>query len=50
MEGKPAPQIYKSALRHKDGHKVEVEINSGVVAFEGQPAVLGTTSTSRSST
>ncbi len=40
LSGKPAPRIYESAIKHKDGHKIEVEINSGVIAFEQQPAVL----------
>ncbi len=40
LEGRPTPRIYDSALKHRDGHRVEVEINSGLITYEGRPAVL----------
>lgn len=40
MAGQEVPQVYESALRHKDGRKLEVEINGGVVGYQGKPADL----------
>jgi len=38
MEGGTPPSVYESALRHRDGHRIEVEINAGITPFEGRTA------------
>jgi PAS domain S-box-containing protein len=40
MAGEPISQIYESALRYKDGRKVEVEINANRITYRGRPADL----------
>jgi PAS domain S-box-containing protein len=40
LDGKPTRKIYDSALRNQNGDPVAVEINSGLVTFEGSTAVL----------
>jgi PAS domain S-box-containing protein len=40
ISGEPVEPIYETAILHKDGHKVEVEFNAGVIHYEGQQAVL----------
>lgn len=38
MRGKPVPSIYETVLLHKDGKRVLVELNAGVVTYRGAPA------------
>ena len=40
MAGESIPAMYESALLHKDGRRVEVEINAGIITYEGKPANL----------
>jgi two-component system cell cycle sensor histidine kinase/response regulator CckA len=40
MAGEDVPPIYESALKHKDGSRIEVEINAGVISYNGKPADL----------
>ena len=40
MQGEDEPNVYESALRHKDGTKVHVELNASVIEYEGKPANL----------
>jgi len=40
MAGKDVTPIYESALRHKDGSRIEVELNAGVISYKGKPADL----------
>ena len=40
MAGKPAPMVYESALKSKDGSRLEVEFNAAVIIYEGKPADL----------
>jgi PAS domain S-box-containing protein len=38
ITGEDVPHIYKTILKHKDGSKVYVEINAGVIPYRGKPA------------
>jgi PAS domain S-box-containing protein len=38
MAGEDVPSIYESITRHKDGHRIYVELNVGIVTYEGRPA------------
>jgi len=38
MKGEFVPPVYESALIHKQGQKIDVEINGGIIVFEGAPA------------
>ncbi|MEW6097195.1 MAG: PAS domain S-box protein [bacterium] len=40
MAGEAVPPVYESALLHKDGSKVEVEINATSTTYHGKPADL----------
>ncbi len=40
MAGRPEPERYETVLLHENGSRVEVEINAGVITYEGAPAVL----------
>ncbi len=40
MAGKPAPTVYESALKSKDGLRLEVEFSAAVIIYEGKPANL----------
>jgi PAS domain S-box-containing protein len=40
MAGKDVAPIYESALRHKNGSRIKVEINAGVSSYNGKPADL----------
>jgi len=40
MSGEPVPAIYETIAKHKDGHDVCLEINVGIVDYQGQPATL----------
>ncbi|MDD1766076.1 MAG: PAS domain S-box protein, partial [Methanomassiliicoccales archaeon] len=36
--GEPVPSVYESALRRKDGTRLQVEFNAALVEYEGKPA------------
>ncbi len=38
MAGKDAPEIYETLLLNKEGEKLDVELNAGIVQYEGKPA------------
>jgi PAS domain S-box-containing protein len=38
MSGEDVPPLYKTVLKHKDGSKVYVEINAGMIPYRGKPA------------
>lgn len=38
MAGEDVPPLYKTVLKHKDGSKVYVEINAGMIPYRGKPA------------
>ena len=38
MSGEFAPELYESAVLNRDGERVEVEINAGVITFQDRPA------------
>jgi two-component system cell cycle sensor histidine kinase/response regulator CckA len=40
IAGEEVTPIYESALKHKDGHKVYVEFNVGLITYQGKPAEL----------
>ncbi len=40
MRGEHVPSRYETALLHRDGTPVDVELNAGVIQFEGKPADL----------
>jgi len=40
MAGGNVPAIYETVLRAKNGGKVDVEINAGVISYEGKPSDL----------
>jgi PAS domain S-box-containing protein len=40
MAGEDVTPRYETALRHKDGNKIDVEFNAGIVTYQGKPADL----------
>ena len=38
MAGEAIPQVYESAIRHRDGRRIEVEFNISLATYQGQPA------------
>ncbi len=38
IAGEDVPHIYKTVLKHKDGSKVYVEINAGLIPYQGKLA------------
>jgi len=40
MDGEILPTIYETALRHKDGRKIDIEVNTGIINYKGKPADL----------
>jgi len=38
MAGEDVPSIYETALQHKNGHRIEVELSGGIISYEGRPA------------
>jgi len=40
MAGEDIPSVYETVLKHKDGGDVYVEINAGLIKYNGQPANL----------
>jgi PAS domain S-box-containing protein len=40
IAGEKIPQIYETVLMHKDGSRSFVELNAGIILYEGKPADL----------
>ncbi|MEN6357579.1 MAG: PAS domain S-box protein [Armatimonadota bacterium] len=40
MEGESVPQIYEVQLAAADGSKIDLEVNAGLITYEGKPADL----------
>jgi PAS domain S-box-containing protein len=40
LAGVPVPSLYETALLHKSGARIPVEVNASTVSFEGKPADL----------
>ncbi|MGD8500788.1 MAG: PAS domain S-box protein, partial [Phycisphaerales bacterium] len=40
MAGEEIVSIYETAVRHKDGSDVHIEVNAGLITYEGKPADL----------
>ena len=40
MSGDEPTQHYESALIHRDGHRIEIEVNAGLITYGGQRASL----------
>ncbi|MFH1563298.1 MAG: PAS domain S-box protein [Nitrospirota bacterium] len=40
MAGEEVPQRYEAVFKHKDGHRIEVEVNAGIITYENRPADL----------
>ncbi len=40
IAGEQELSIYETSLLHKDGHKVPVELNAGIISFQDEPADL----------
>jgi PAS domain S-box-containing protein len=40
FQGEDAPDIYEMAALHKDGGRIDIEINSGQITHDGKPATL----------
>ena len=40
MAGEEVPSVYEAVLMHKDGRRVHVEINAGIITYEGRSADL----------
>ena len=38
MAGEDVPLIYETALKHKNGSRIDVEFNIGIITYEGTPA------------
>ncbi|TET22220.1 MAG: PAS domain S-box protein [Candidatus Stahlbacteria bacterium] len=38
MAGEDVPSIYETIVRHKDGSRIYVELNVGIVTYKGKPA------------
>jgi PAS domain S-box-containing protein len=38
MAGEDVPPIYETALKHKNGSRIDVEFNIGIITYEGTPA------------
>ncbi len=41
MSGEASPTAYSSVLRHRDGHRISVEVSAAVIQYEDRPADLG---------
>jgi len=40
MAGEPVPGMYETTLKRMDGSRVFIEINAGIIVYEGKPADL----------
>ena len=40
VQGEDVPEIYEMIALHKDGSRIDLETNSGIIAYNGKPATL----------
>jgi PAS domain S-box-containing protein len=40
VAGEDEPSVYETAMLRKDGHRLDVEVNAGLVDYQGRPADL----------
>ena len=40
LKGEDVPDIYEMKVLHKDGRKLDIETNSGIITYNGKPSVL----------
>jgi two-component system cell cycle sensor histidine kinase/response regulator CckA len=40
LAGEDVESIYETALRHKNGSRIDVEINASIITYEGKPTIL----------
>jgi len=40
LQGEDIPAIYEMAALHKNGKKIDIETNSGIITYHGKPATL----------
>lgn len=38
LAGQKVPDVYETAVIHRDGRKIEVEVNAGIISYDGRPA------------
>ncbi|MEW6187940.1 MAG: PAS domain S-box protein [Thermodesulfobacteriota bacterium] len=38
LAGEEVPPLCESAFKHKDGKRIEVELNAGIITYQGRPA------------
>ncbi|WP_455392107.1 PAS domain S-box protein [[Eubacterium] cellulosolvens] len=38
IKGEDVPAVYETAFINKDGSRVDIELNAGIISFEGKPA------------
>ena len=38
MKGEDVPSVYETAFFHKDGRRIDIELNAGIIPYEGKPA------------
>jgi PAS domain S-box-containing protein len=41
LQGEDVPDIYEITALHKDGKRIDIEANAGLIAYHGEPATLG---------
>jgi PAS domain S-box-containing protein len=41
FRGEPAPTIYPTRIRHRDGHFLEIEASGTAITWKGKKALLG---------
>ena len=41
MAGEKVPSTYETALRHRNGSRREVEVNTSIITYQGKPAAFG---------
>ena len=40
IAGKKVTPVYETVLKHNDGSRIDVEVNAGIITYEGKPADL----------
>jgi len=40
MKGEDVPSIYETIVKHKDGHRILIEVNANLIKYQGKPADL----------
>ncbi len=38
LRGEKVPSVYKASIKHKNGEKIPIEINAGIINYKGRPA------------